>query len=330
MYKRAIISITDECNLRCVHCYNANNRGQLESKTEWINEKFAQSLQKLGIQHVGLTGGEPLMRWDSLISYIRLFKKHGFYVVITTNGTLLNSEKLDELTKEGSDLIQISLDGAYPETHDAIRGKGSFAKTFPLFISPKYKKYNLFPMFTICKINYMEIEAYLTQLVKNGVKQVGFERYIPSSGLNVQTLSLTREMLQQAYDTILAFEGKINIHVNDPVYSAYKLAKLKIPDAVIQNMATWNLGCSAGNTSMYIDAKGNVYPCTFSNRSFFNVRDDNIDNIPNRQDLCKAKEGTKCFKCRYSSICGGCRASAQYYDNENSDWEGNDPLCMVN
>ena len=329
MYRRAIISITNKCNLCCVHCYNANNICQSESKTEWINEQFAQSLLQMGIKHIGLTGGEPLMRWEDLVGYVRLFKKYGFYIVITTNGTLLNTDKLEMLTTEGVNLVQISLDGACSETHDLIRGKGAYERTIPLFFSPEFRKYNLFPMYTINRKNYMEIDVYLAKLIEHGINQAGFERYIPSSGLNTESLMLTRDMLRCAYDAILGFEDKMNIHVNDPVYSAYKFSKLNIPNAVIEGMASWNLGCSAGKTSMYIDAQGNVYPCTFSNRAFFNVRDENIENIPCRQDLCKAREGTKCFVCRYSSVCGGCRAFAQYYMTDGS-WEGDDPLCLVN
>jgi len=328
MYRRAIIAITDQCNLHCVHCYNSKNRNKKERTIDWINDSFAQALKKMNVPHIGLTGGEPLLCWDDLINYIRMFKMYEFYVVVTTNGTLLNKKKLEILSLGGVDLIQVSIDGSTPECHNSIRGNGAYEKIISLFSDDSYKDFKLFPMFTICKKNYKEINDFINQMIEFGIKSIGFERYIPSSGQNIEELSLTREMLKTAYSTIFQFEDKIRIHVNDPVYTAYKLSKMNVSSDMIKNLETWKMGCSAGDTSMYIDAIGNIYPCTFSDESFYSLQYGTIEDVPNRPDLCKPKEGTKCAVCKFKLICGGCRATARYV--VNGFWGGDDPLCVIN
>ena len=72
-----------------------------------------------------LSGGEPLLRPD-----IFLIARHGvalgLRVSLASNGTLLTPQVADEIAASGISRVSISLDGATPEKHDLIRGKGSF------------------------------------------------------------------------------------------------------------------------------------------------------------------------------------------------------------
>ena len=47
-------------------------------------------------------------------------------VSLASNGTLLTPQVADEIAASGISRVSISLDGATPEKHDLIRGKGSF------------------------------------------------------------------------------------------------------------------------------------------------------------------------------------------------------------
>ena len=329
MYKRAILSITNRCNLRCLHCYNASARDiSVEKKIEWINDDFACKLKELGVYHIGLTGGEPLLRYEHLLNYVNLFSKYHFYIVLTTNGIFLDDEKIEELTQRGVNLIQISVDGANKESHEFIRGEGTYEPIIKFFREDKYKKYNLFPMYTINKHNYKEIETYIEQMIMYGVSQIGFERYIPATGLNVELLELSPDILHESYEKIFMYENKIDIHVNDPLYTAFKLSKSNASMEVVRFIEEWKVGCSAGESSIYIDANGNLYPCTFSKDSVFNVCEADISTLSNNITYNCATEESKCSKCKYARVCGGCRAAALY--KTNGSWGGNDPLCFIN
>lgn len=82
----------------------------------------------LGTERVFLTGGEPLARADAidLIEHIVCTRERE--LVLLTNGTTLKGERLLALAALPAERlrVQISLDGASPETNDPIRGDGTF------------------------------------------------------------------------------------------------------------------------------------------------------------------------------------------------------------
>ena len=127
------VYLTGGCNLACKHCWlsptfqpHGGTGGHLDY------ELFALALEEgkpLGLNHIKLTGGEPLLHPD-FTRMVNLLKEKGMSLTIETNGTLL-TESLARYLKDKSSLtfISVSLDGAEPATHDAFRGvKGSFEK----------------------------------------------------------------------------------------------------------------------------------------------------------------------------------------------------------
>jgi radical SAM protein with 4Fe4S-binding SPASM domain len=81
--------------------------------------RVARDLVQLGCHDIDVTGGEPLLHphWDDLC---REFAGLGLRVALITNGTLLDSERLDRAIDAGTKIIAISLDGMQA-THDSIR-----------------------------------------------------------------------------------------------------------------------------------------------------------------------------------------------------------------
>ena len=66
--ERAVISITDSCNLRCRHCYKDDIRTY--SRADYINNSFITTLTKLGVEQIGVSGGEPTIDWTYLLNII--------------------------------------------------------------------------------------------------------------------------------------------------------------------------------------------------------------------------------------------------------------------
>jgi MoaA/NifB/PqqE/SkfB family radical SAM enzyme len=72
-----------------------------------------------------LSGGEPLLRKD-IFEITARAKALGFYVGLSTNGTLVDNETADRIHGAGYDYVGISLDGI-GATHDRFRRKaGAF------------------------------------------------------------------------------------------------------------------------------------------------------------------------------------------------------------
>ncbi len=126
------ISLTDACNLDCAHCWV--EAGPCESAAQVSVEDVRQVLRdfvRLGGSGVRLTGGEPLLHpdWLELLGFaaeIGLDK-----IILQTNGMLFSPADLSALRELGLDnlQIQVSLDGATAESHDLVRGEGTFRQT---------------------------------------------------------------------------------------------------------------------------------------------------------------------------------------------------------
>jgi radical SAM protein with 4Fe4S-binding SPASM domain len=121
--------LTEECNLRCKHC--AVVEGRMPQTTLTADDCRALIDAHLALHPgatVSFTGGEILLHPDALdiIDHACASTPH---VNVNTNGLLVNDAVADRLARSGA-WIQVSLDGASPEMHDFIRGKGTFAKAW--------------------------------------------------------------------------------------------------------------------------------------------------------------------------------------------------------
>jgi MoaA/NifB/PqqE/SkfB family radical SAM enzyme len=81
-----------------------------------------------GIRYISFAGGEPLLRKRVLIKLIEHAKDKGLFTALITSGYLLNRETCKQLISCGLNKLSISIDGANAETHDFIRGRGSFGR----------------------------------------------------------------------------------------------------------------------------------------------------------------------------------------------------------
>jgi SynChlorMet cassette radical SAM/SPASM protein ScmF len=170
---------TESCNLRCIHCwikpdyapdeiiYNKLNKQNISTEDM---EMVIKDALPLGLTHVKITGGEPLMT-PNLWEYIDCFSRNGLSYSLETNGTLLTEKTVDKLNKRHLKQISVSLDGSCPEVHERIRGiKGSFHKTINgirLLIEN-----NIFPQIIFClmRINAHDLENTIILADKLGVR----------------------------------------------------------------------------------------------------------------------------------------------------------------
>ena len=110
------ISVTDRCNFRCVYCMPKEVFGKdyafLERKALLTFEeiaRLARVFQRLGIEKIRLTGGEPLVR-RNLEQLIRMLSEiPGLDLTLTTNGSSL-ARKAEALKAAGLKRITVSLD----------------------------------------------------------------------------------------------------------------------------------------------------------------------------------------------------------------------------
>ena len=119
------ISITDRCNLRCRYCMPDGMSGKVCHEDVLRYEEFlriVRAASRLGIRHLKVTGGEPLVRRGCPAFIGALKAVEGIQTVtLTTNGLLLR-ENLDALVQAGVDGINVSLDTTDPQQYRLITG----------------------------------------------------------------------------------------------------------------------------------------------------------------------------------------------------------------
>jgi len=150
----AEIDITDNCNLRCKHCYHFLGKKDF-AKTELplsVWEERFRKLYKSGIRFVLLVGGEPALRNDVLMLADKIFP----FVYIITNGTI-------KVPDEFRHRLFVSMDGS-PDTNDSIRGKGVFSKIIKNYSGDNRVIINM----TVTKDNYKDLEYVVKTSIKNG------------------------------------------------------------------------------------------------------------------------------------------------------------------
>ncbi len=110
--------VTLSCVARCRHC---DTGGYRKNEQRLAPEEYRRYISQLKPAIVQLSGGEPLLRKD-LPEIVRSVKDGGSmpYVLVVTNGHLLNEQKYLELREAGADRFSLSLD--FPdERHDDFR-----------------------------------------------------------------------------------------------------------------------------------------------------------------------------------------------------------------
>ena len=119
------ISVTDRCNLRCRYCMpegvqDVGMKNILTFEEIWEIVKVSVSL---GITHIRITGGEPLVRKGCADLILGIRKIPGVETItMTTNGVLLGNYA-KQLKEAGVDGVNLSLDTLDPEEFCQITGK---------------------------------------------------------------------------------------------------------------------------------------------------------------------------------------------------------------
>ncbi|MCK5346105.1 MAG: radical SAM protein [Candidatus Heimdallarchaeota archaeon] len=322
---------TEKCNYRCVHCYSSSGgKGSFSGMSFDQVKKLIDELDKKGVEFLSIGGGEPLM-FSHIYKTIAYARKKGLAIEMTSNGSLLNKKRINKLKESGLKFLQISFDGITEKTYEQIRPGGHFLHVIECI--KEAAKYFTLSICTVAnKLNILEIPDII-----DFSKKVGAQHYrvLPlmavGRGKAVEHLMLSTEELRELNMYISERRRKdkdINIQLNE---------NLVLPE---QKNITWmpsgHFGCSAGRTTCSIDAKGNVYPCSFMEHPSLvcgNIIENSLEEIwRNSKVLKRLREldhlNGVCGNCKYLEKCrGGCRASAYL---RNLKMDDSDYLCSIN
>jgi radical SAM protein with 4Fe4S-binding SPASM domain len=212
---------TTYCNLNCKTC----DRAEHITRPQHLNlEHFKRIVMQIHPKKISLSGnGEPFLH-PNMIEMISLAKEQGCSVDITTNGTLITSERCDQIVKSGLDLIKISLDGVTRETYQTVRGTDKFLQILDgihALVETKKRLNSLTPFirlnYVITNHNYREITKIVELADKLSVDGVFFQVLDLLDIENRQESlvgDLTYEDFSQTITQALVISQKMKVNTN--------------------------------------------------------------------------------------------------------------------
>ncbi len=175
------IDITNNCNYRCLHCYNFSGENNCV-QNELTDEEFMSLIDdvaKMKPLSVCLCGGEPLLRKELLFKSINKLASAGIDVAFVSNGFYLTKDIVKKIKKAGLSRIQLSLDGL-KGSHDKLRGfDGAYEKVLIALKNLKDENINTGIAFTPTKWNIEDFEEIVKICDKYKVNELRLQRTMP-------------------------------------------------------------------------------------------------------------------------------------------------------
>lgn len=306
--------ITDRCNLKCRHCYQADSDGvapdykALETIFDQIRQLavfWNKRKSEKNKYTISVTGGEPVLN-DHFFRVLELISdnKKLFNFSILSNGTRFTKNIVKKLKKFGPSYCQISIEGSR-ETHDDIRGKGSYEKAVEGAKRLVSEKIPVSFSFTAHRQNYMEFADVVRLGKKLKVSMVWADRMIPhgrGAGLlddmldTSETEAFFRLMYRERHKARRSFFCKTDVSMH---------RALQFLEGGGEPYT-----CSAGTRIVAIMPDGTVYPCRRMPTPAGNLLEQDLETLfYNSNVLTTLRNPTKisfgCEECFYSKLCRG-------------------------
>lgn len=331
--KAMCLHIAHDCNLRCKYCFadSGEYMGHRELMSSEVGKAAIDYLIKYSYgRHnleVDFFGGEPLMNFGvvkEVVKYARsLEKEHNklFRFTITTNGVLLDDDKIDFINREMSNVV-LSIDGR-KEVNDRIRprvdGSGSYDRIIPKFQhlvekrmnNDEFDQYYVRGTFTKYNKDFANDVLHLNDL---GFDQISVEPVVADP---TTPYALSEDDLPEIF---AEYERLSKIMVDR--YGTKKdfnffhfMIDLNQGPCAIKRLR----GCGCGNEYVAITPSGDVYPChQFVGHTEWKIGDvfnQSLDFDQKTKFASATVYGKdECKNCWAKFYCsGGCNANSMKY-----------------
>ena len=334
--KAMCLHVSHDCNLRCKYCFAQT--GDFGGDRMLMKPETGKRAMDFLIKHsanrenleVDFFGGEPLMAWDTVVETVKyarsIEKQHGknFRFTITTNGMLLDDEKIDYINKEMSNCV-LSLDGR-KEVNDNIRptpnGKGSYD-----IIVPKYQKlvagrgtkdYYVRGTFTKYNLDFANDVLHISDL---GFEQLSVEPVVTDPKMPYAITESDLPTIFAEYDRLEKLMEEQKLANNRKFNFFHFMIDLTGGPCVYKRLS----GCGSGTEYLAVTPWGDFYPChQFVGQEDFclgnvyeGVKKTETVNEFKKCNVYSKKECSQCFARFYCS--GGCAANSYNFTGKIND-----------
>jgi len=344
-----IWNLIRRCNLTCKHCYS------ISADTDFPNElstaqifEVMDDLKQFKVPVLILSGGEPLLHPD-IFDIARRSKDMGFYTALSTNGTLIDENNIEQIAAMGFDYLGISIDGI-AETHDKFRRKeGAFAASIKGLRLCHDQGIKVGLRFTMTQDNAEQLPQLLTLMDDEKIDKFYFSHlnYAGRGNKNrkddvfLQTTRWAMDLLfARAMADAKAGRNTEFVTGNNDADGVYLLhwVKQHYPEHaqhVEAKLRQWG-GNSSGVNISNIDNQGRVHPDTMwwhydlgnvKERPFSEIWQDTSDPIMAGLKQTPRPVKGRCARCAYLGICNG-NTRVRALQLTDDPW-AEDPACYL-
>ncbi len=312
--------VTYACNLSCIHCLSNGGEKRKSELTTAESLQVIDVLSAMKVFQLNIGGGEPFMRPDflDLMDYAH---EKGIVTCFSTNGTLHDADVARRLDSPLV-YIQVSLDGASPESNDAIRGKGSFQRAVSALECLQTRNIEVSVNTVLTRLSFPELDRMAALAADFGAK-FRVSRFRPS-GRGKEAWS----QLNVDKEQMLAFSQWLDQHMGVSTGDSFFSVSSEERRSLGLNM------CGACKLTCCISPEGNVYPCAFLQEKEFlagRLPEDEFCDIWENSpvfDWFRGLEIKSCENCHRFDLChGGCPAIAYHTQRKLGV---PDPGCLTN
>lgn len=333
--KAMCLHIAHDCNLRCEYCFaSTGDFGKGRKLMDFDTGKRAIDflLENSGDRtnlELDFFGGEPLMNFDvvrQIVEYARSREQEygkRFRFTITTNGVLIDKDKIDFINREMSNVV-LSIDGR-KEVNDRMRkhrnGSGSYDTIVERYVelckARDFQDYYVRGTFTGYNLDFTKDVMHLYDL---GFDQISVEPAVTEATLPYAITEKDLPTVFAEYEKLalelLKLERK-RAETGEGKYLNFFhfMLDLEQGPCAIKRLR----GCGCGNEYVAITPDGDIYPC----HQFVGLEDWKMGNLfdksfdlQRKEYFAKANIYTKqdCSTCWAKFYCsGGCNANNLIY-----------------
>jgi radical SAM protein with 4Fe4S-binding SPASM domain len=343
-------NVTRTCNLACTHCSADSDAeaypGELSTEQGRV---LLGDLARFGVRGVVLSGGEPLVRRDTL-ELAEYGRARGLTITLATNGTLLDLDTARLIRDIGLSYVEVSLHGV-GATSDVFCGKRrAFERAAQGIRNCKAVGQKVGVRLTLTPQTIVDLDAIFDFIDQENIERACFSHLVPSGRANGPAGFMHHET-RHALRTIARRSREygagggarriltVDNHTDGPFLYLMLLAEGRAADAARAHAALARDGggrSASGVGLCAIDSQGNVRPDQFwqtatlgnvKERRFSEIwTDPDIELLAELRDRLPRLKG-RCATCHYLNLCGGnlrVRALAQ-----TGDMWAPDPACYL-
>jgi len=314
--------LTNACNLRCKYCFNLDREDAPQIPLDDVRA-ILDAAYKRHNRYVSITGGEPFL-YKQIFDVVDFAHDLGYWINILSHGGLLDAEKVARLRRYWRLRIRISLDGPDRNTHDFLRGEGTFDNVMDKIDLLVRAGINVGVGVTVSEHNVAAMEDIVNLCL---AKRIAFVRFSPVARVKKgKAASVSASLHEQILETIIGMTIKYRDHMD--------LAESSGNDVQISIDALTTRRCMAGKKFFGITPSKKIVPCPlisehpnigsvyFEGEKTFEKLGQQMDDM---FDAMKDKLGGICGTCEFRGVCyGGCLAEKLSFERRLDDEQ---PVC---